>query len=100
MSTHRLHIETSRWTKRLSTPINDRKCSVCNILEDEYHFILECQMFNDLKIKLIPDLYRIRPNMQKFVSLLNNNHVNIIKQLAKYMHYAFERRNNNSYINN
>ena len=62
MSSHRLHTETGRWTKPLSTPIYDRKCSVCNILEDEYHFILECQKFYDLKIKLklIPDLYRIR----------------------------------------
>ena len=42
---HRLEIEAGRWARPHSTPINDRKCLVCQVLEDEYHFIIECQMY-------------------------------------------------------
>jgi len=39
MSSHRLFIETGRWRKPVSVPIDDRKCIACNKLEDEYHFV-------------------------------------------------------------
>ena len=29
MSSHRLHIETGRWAKPTSTPLNERKCFLC-----------------------------------------------------------------------
>ena len=45
VSSHRLEIEAGRWARPHSTPINDRKCLVCQVLEDEYHFIIECQMY-------------------------------------------------------
>ena len=35
-SSHRLAIETGRWT----TPRFERKCQLCNTLEDEFHFML------------------------------------------------------------
>ena len=34
MASHRLHIETGRWT---STDLTDRTCSYCNTLENEFH---------------------------------------------------------------
>ena len=43
VSSHRLQIEAGRWSRPIRTPIIDEhKCIVCNYLEDEYHFILEC----------------------------------------------------------
>lgn len=38
LSSHRLKIETGRWHKPISIPVDQRKCENCNELEDEYHF--------------------------------------------------------------
>ena len=40
MSSHRLAIESGRWVKPIRLPIEERKCTDCNVSEDEYHFIL------------------------------------------------------------
>ena len=37
-------IEAGRWNIPVSTPVNKRKCASCNKLEDEFHFVLECNM--------------------------------------------------------
>ena len=39
-SSHHLAIETGRWRKPISIPYNDRKCIVCDKLDDEYQFII------------------------------------------------------------
>ena len=49
MSSHRLEIEAGRWVKPNSIPLENRKCSVRLRLEDEYHFVLECQMYVELR---------------------------------------------------
>ena len=72
LSAHRLCIETGRWTKPNSIPVNERKCLTCNVIEDEYHFVSECLMYKDLRNVYIPVYYRSRPNMQKFVELITN----------------------------
>ena len=62
MSSHRLFIETGRWRKPVSVPVHDINCIACNTLEDEYHFVLECTHYSDLRKQLIPRYYK-RPNM-------------------------------------
>ena len=44
-SGHILAIETGRWTKPHSTPRLERKCQLCNTLEDEFPFMLECPLY-------------------------------------------------------
>ena len=39
MSSHKLKIRAGRWHRPQSIPLNERKCRVCNFLEDEFHFI-------------------------------------------------------------
>jgi len=48
MSSHMIFIETGKWRKPVSVPIDDRKCIACKKLEDEYHFVLECIYYSDL----------------------------------------------------
>ena len=48
MSSHCLEIESGRWTRPNSTPLDDRKCSLYNVLKEEFHFVLECNMFTEL----------------------------------------------------
>ena len=57
VSSHRLAIESGRWARPTRIPIGERKCVNCNILEDEFHFVIECNMYTDLRIKYIPKYY-------------------------------------------
>lgn len=49
LSLHRLQIETGRWNKPHIIPINELKCKLCNTLEDEYHYVIECPIYSDLR---------------------------------------------------
>ena len=53
MSSHRLEIEAGRLTKPNKTPFDNRKCIICNLLEDEYHFVLECSLYLTLRTQYI-----------------------------------------------
>ena len=35
-----------RWSKPHSTPRNERLCRLCNKLEDEFHLLAECTLYN------------------------------------------------------
>ena len=92
VSSHRLAVEAGRWNRPVRTPYDDRKCLFCNLLEDEYHFVLECSSYIDLRKQYIPRHYWNHPNMLKFVTLMNNNNRNIVKKLGMYVFYAFKLR--------
>ena len=53
MSSHRLEIEAGRWVRINRVPANERKCTLCNVMEDEYHFVIECQRPTALRKKYI-----------------------------------------------
>ena len=54
---HRLQIEVGRWSRPNRTPINDRKCCLCDKLEDEFHFLFECRVYADLRIRYLKRYY-------------------------------------------
>ena len=45
VSSHTLSIESDKWLKPNPTPFSEGNCLFCNLLEDEYHFVLECNLF-------------------------------------------------------
>ena len=92
MSSHRLEIEAGRWVRPIRIPIAQRKCSVCNVIEDEFHFVLECQLYNDLRKTYIPKYYWRRPSMSKFVELLNSENRRYIRKLGSFIHQVFKLR--------
>ena len=92
VSSHRLAVETGRWNKPVQIPFNDRKCRICSVLDDEFHFVLECKQFEELRKKYIPRYYRIRPNMVRFVELINNTTENTIRNLSMFVYYAFQNK--------
>ena len=65
---HRFPIETGRYK---NIPIKDRNCRFCNILGDEFHYLLECNQFHSSRIKYIDKYFYTRPNMLKFQQLMN-----------------------------
>ena len=100
VASHRLYIETGRWHKPQKIPVTERKCYICNVLEDEYHFVMECCLYESLRKKFLPVYYYKRPSMVKFVELLCTNDDILIRKLASYVFHAFQLRSNVVYVRN
>jgi len=93
VSSHRLIIESGRWHKPIATPYNERKCTHCQKIDDEYHFILECSLLNDLRKKYIDKKYWLRPNMQKCIALINSQNALTLRKLASFTFLGFKVKN-------
>ena len=93
VSSHRLQIEAGRWIKPNRTPINERVCIFCNVLEDEFHFVLECKQYIDLRTTYISKYYWDRPSMVKFIDLINTTNKRVCHKLSVFIFKAFENRN-------
>jgi len=57
-----------------------------NEVEDEYHFVSKCPLYDDIYI---------RPSMEKFISLLKSNNKIILVKFSKFIFVAMIRRNEN-----
>ena len=91
VSSHTLRIQTGRYGRH-RIERNERLCIFCENrqIDDEYHFICECPIFNNLRGLYIKPYYRIRPNVYKLCQLLSTqNNTDIIK-LGKYIKEAFQ----------
>ena len=84
MSSHRLEIEVGMWARPQRTPIDQRKCRICNKLEEEFHFLFECILYTEIHEKYIKKYYWRRPNMIKMQELMSSNNRNILLNLAIY----------------
>jgi hypothetical protein len=73
-SAHKLRIETGRHCGEL---LAERVCSLClrhngvYVLEDEYHFMLNCPAYLDLRETYLKDYVRALPDQQKYETFLN-----------------------------
>ena len=92
MSSHRLLIEAGRWTKPRRTPRDQRLCTICNKIEDEYHLLFECTLYNNERIFHLKPYYLRNTSMFKAVELMQETNSKILKKLAMYIHKCFEIR--------
>ena len=94
ISAHNLRVETGRYGRnRLER--NERKCLICansNDIEDEFHFIILCNVYNDLRVKYLPSYLYTNPSVHKFVNFFNTCNKNNILRMSKYIKEATERR--------
>lgn len=79
---HHLPIELGRWR---GIPYNERKCNYCGNLGDEFHYILQCNHFNNLRKKYVKPFYYRRPNTQKLKDLLNTENRFELKKLSFFL---------------
>ena len=56
VSCHKLAIETGRYHKPSSFPINERLCLECESVEDEIHLLCHCKRNATLRVKLFTDV--------------------------------------------
>ena len=72
MSSCILKVETGRWHKPEAIPYNERKCTLCSKLGDEFHASLECPLYHDLRNQYIHKYFWKRQNMPTFIELLSS----------------------------
>ena len=91
-SGHNLMTEKGR---HLNIERSLRLCQFCNanVIEDEYHFLLVCPFYRDLRRKYFKNYYFSWPNVHKFNLLMQTRSPTILKKLAKYLIEAFDKRN-------
>lgn len=96
-SSHKLHVETGRYN-RLN--ISDRTCLVCvsNDVEDEVHFLTQCQAFTPHRDELFKEArlkclhFDTLSDENKLVWLMSAEDKVIIHALAKYTHTCLTLR--------
>ena len=97
MSSHRLEVECGRWRKPVSVPINERLCTLCGVLEDEYHFVIECRLYTQLRKKYIKEYFWKHPSVLKFTQLITSNRKSEITDLSIYVYRAFKLKQISNY---
>ena len=91
LSSHNLNIESGRFhnvTRR------NRICNLCQLqdIEDEFHFILKCPIYNEYRQKFVKRYYRTRPSVFKLTQLLSTNNGKELNKLGKYLYFAYNKR--------
>ena len=81
-------IETGRWQKPISIPIDERKCIICPTLEDEFHFVCICQCYTTIRNKYINKYFYKNPSVYKFIELLKSNNKNDLVRLSLFVKEA------------
>ena len=92
-----LAIETGRYSKP-KTPLQDRLCKFCssNSIEDETHFLADCDFYSDLRYDLIESASPLNANFHflnsegKICFLMESDELQF--NIANYLLAAFRRR--------
>ena len=92
-SCHSLMIEKGR---HLNMDYEDRLCSYCyrcgiNEVENEYHFLLVCGAYTNLRSKYLKPRYNSNPTYNKFVELLSCECKISLLALSKYVYFAMKQ---------
>ena len=87
---HNYKIKVARFSKQPLYEITS--CTFCNLTEDEYHVLLECPQYSDLRNKYLP-LYLCRqPTREKFIAVLTTNDVRLLYKLSLFMYHVHRQR--------
>ncbi len=90
-SAHSLAIEKGRHE---GTRMEHRICTHCEnernvtVIEDEYHFLLCCPKYEDLRRQYIP-MY-VNVNFENFISLMSSQHCETLRNLSLFIYHAFK----------
>ena len=93
LSSHALRIETGRYgNQRIDRHL--RTCQLCNStdIEDEYHCIIICPLYDSIRKKFIKSYYFVRPSVFKFTQLMQSGNKSEILNIAKFVFHAFSIR--------
>ena len=91
LSSHELYIERGRYE---NLPRDERICKCCNMsqIESEYHFLLVCPLYSELRRKFFKPYFCHWPNLNKFDQLMLSNSKQVTLSIAKFIFSAQELR--------
>ena len=90
LSCHNLEIEIGR---HKAIDREHRTCPFgCNSIEDEYHFLMGCNKYIEIRKKYLPGKYINSPNLHKFNILMSTKNETLIQSLSLYLYHAFKLR--------
>ena len=96
-SSHALEVERGRHTKP-KTPLEERLCPNCHVLEDEQHFVMECTLYETQRRVLINNIITTYPEFSNrnvndaFVFLLQSTDPNIQNLLQNSYTTPFKQK--------
>ena len=96
-SSHTLEIERGRWTNPI-TPVENRLCPYCNLVEDEIHFLFQCELYTNDRVAFFNKVNQYTPGFldleqpDKFLFLFTNENSNILTWLGKFIYDSFINR--------
>ena len=94
-SSHPLRIETGWWARPTLARIYGNCFSLFNKMEDEYHFLMDCPLYNDLRVKLISSNYKKIPsvfNLQQLLNYFSRIQINLMG--SGFIYLSFKARGN------
>ena len=97
ISAHDLEIERGRWTNPI-TPVENRLCPYCNLVEDEIHFLFQCELYTNDRVAFFNKVNQYTPGFldleqpDKFLFLFTNENSNILTWLGKFIYDSFINR--------
>ena len=94
LSSHLFYIERGRWGPNV-IDINERKCTICNRVESEYHCLIECPKFNNERRGLLTNDLIANPCFQFFVEYLSSYDLKTLRKLA-LLCYKIQKEYKNS----
>ena len=81
---HKFPVEIYSWTK-LHKERNERTCTICDsgAIGDEYHYLMICPIFQELREEYLPNYYLNRPTLTKFYKLMKTEKKTLLIKVAK-----------------
>jgi hypothetical protein len=91
LSSHNLEIEQGRFN---GIDRQNRLCKLCNqnVIESEYHFLLCCNKYDDLRRQYLGNIPW--PNVHKFKQLMSTKNKFKLFKIAKFIDESMKCRNN------
>ena len=94
---HILEVERGRYTNP-RTPINQRLCIICQELEDELHFLIECRIYENERTLLFNKIYAVYPFLfeldrrEKFTFMMSNTNEKVLSWVGKFIYHSMKTR--------
>ena len=96
-SSHTLEIERGRYTRPV-TPVQERICAHCKVIEDEKHFLLDCSLYQTERAALMTNILSLYPSLvdfnrdEVFCFILGSDDAQVLTWLGKYLYSSFAKK--------
>ena len=109
---HKYDIVNSDWTQNINilysklelycryrlnrVPVEQRVCETCNVVEDEYHVVMDCKIYDDIRDRLFTEICGISFQFRnlsldnQFLQIMSNPQ--FYRAASRAMHNILNRR--------